>query len=246
MGQTARQEYDLATAAFQTALGINSRSADAYLERGLMYMAQNDPEKARADFAKAVSYNPREYNTNFSLGRAFLQLKKPRDAYIQFNIARGFAETDFEKAQVFYWRAQSLEAIGEIESAINDWNALLALPTTAFPEEWVTTAQEKLSILFTSTRTPITKSPTITRWPTHTITPTLTRRPTRTITHTLTRRPTMTLTLTRTKRPTLTLTLTRTRRPTWTLTPTRTPKVSVTPTPTRTPAPTFTPTPAPN
>jgi tetratricopeptide (TPR) repeat protein len=230
MGLTANQEYEQANAAFQTALGIDSRNADAYLQRGLMYLAQNDPEKARADFVKAVGYDPRNYNTNFSLGRAFLLLKKPRDSYIQFNIARGFAETDFEKAQIFYWRAQSLEEIGEIESAIKDWKALLELPPTAFPEDWVKTAEEKLAILFTPTRTPVTKSPTITRWPTHTITLTLTRRPTRTITPTLTKRPTLTLTLTRTKRPTLTLT------------PTRTPRESVTLTQTVTPTPTPTPT----
>jgi hypothetical protein len=229
MGQTALQEFADASAAFQKALSIDSRNADAYLQRGLMYLAQNDPEKARTDLAKAVGYDPRNYSTNFSLGRAFLLLKKPRDAYIQFNVARGFVETDFEKAQVFYWRAQALEEIGEIESAISDWKALLDLPLTAFPAEWVKTAEDKLAILFTPTRTPVTKSPTITRWPTHTITPTLTRRPTRT------------LTLTRTKRPTLTLTLTRTKRPTETLIPSHTPKESVTPTQTVTPTPTPTP-----
>jgi hypothetical protein len=42
----------------------------------------------------------------------------------------------------FYWRARSLEALGQTENALADWRSLLALPPEVVPAEWRQTAEE--------------------------------------------------------------------------------------------------------
>jgi hypothetical protein len=66
------------------------------------------------------------------------------------------ARTDITKAQVYYWEAQFLEAIGDPlsqEGAQNSWNALIALPAEVMPPAWRTEAFQHLKITPTFTPT---------------------------------------------------------------------------------------------
>lgn len=110
-----------------------------------------------------------------------------------------------QEAEVLFWRARSLDALGEIVAALRDWNALIALPSSSVKKEWIAVAKERIAANTTLTPTskPKTATPTITttytRQPTRTQPPTATRQPTRTVTPT--RTPPPTRTATQTKQP---------------------------------------------
>jgi hypothetical protein len=164
--------------------------------------------KAVNDLFIALQADSQSFQLNLDFGRALLVANRLGDALAQLNRAEDRAESEAEMAQVFYWRAQTLEAAGNLPSAVKDWKALLALPEEVVPEEWREMAEE---------HTKATSTP-----PPPTVTPTRTPRP-----------PTATPTATRTRPPSPTPTATRTPIPTRTATPTSsptpTPRPSLTP-----------------
>ncbi len=197
--QQARGDLDSALAAFEEAINLNSALINIYLLRGQIYLIQGDAENAIAELRQAVRFRPKDFDLNLELGKAFFELDQYGNAYIQFNETIGLADTDSQRANLLYWRAQSLEMLDEPEAATRDWEALLALPEEAVPSSWVTQAEDH--ILFLNPPTPtasptstITLTPSPSPLPTGTFTPTTTQTPTATRTPTLTRTPTPTRT----------------------------------------------------
>jgi tetratricopeptide (TPR) repeat protein len=173
--------------AFDRSLDLQNHYAVAFVGRGNLYLLMEDPASAIQDFQSAIRYTSRVFEPNLGIGRAYLLMGEYGNAYIQFNRAEGYAETDSELAQLYYWRAQSLEVLGgtnEITAAIHDWEALLDLPQSSVAEDIWQAAQEHLDALTgpEDTLTPTT-SRTATRGSAATTrqsTPTRTRTPTRT------------------------------------------------------------------
>lgn len=171
--------------AFDRALKIDDTQGDIYLERGLLYLQQEDGERALADLETAYKLLPRNFAAALGLGRAQLLLGYNGKAYLQFNVTQGLAKSDAEKAQLYYYRALSLERLekqdaGVIAAAIKDWKALLALPAESFDPAWVKEAEQHLAALYTPTVTPRPATATPTPVPSKTSTPT--RTPTKTAT----------------------------------------------------------------
>jgi tetratricopeptide (TPR) repeat protein len=189
------ENFDAALQAYSQALGLNSRLIEAYLSRGGLYFHRRIFDQAVEDFEQAYRLDKERYDVVMLLGQGYYQLKVYGDAYVNFERANGLAQNERQKAEVLYWRAQSLEKLDKIEAALRDYKALLEMPQDAVDPEWLSFAASQAGSLSTPTRTPVT--PTVTRTP----------------------RPTNTLTPTRTPRPSLTSTVTRTSRPTQTTTP---------------------------
>ncbi len=192
----ARQDtddIDGALEAFDRALNLNPALIDIYVMRGKLYLALGEDENAIDDFQRALRFRPNSFMVNLELGLAYFDIESYGNAYIQFNETIGLAELDRELAQLYYWRAQSLEYLNEPEAATRDWQALLALPEEAVPANWVSFAEEHILLLNPPTATPSpiptdtpipTRTPTVTLTPTPTYTPTETRTPTSTVTRT--------------------------------------------------------------
>jgi tetratricopeptide (TPR) repeat protein len=192
IGQAYASNGDNASAleAFDTALQLSPDDPGLRVQRGYAYLNLHDGQSALDDFEYAMDHyyvSLVSFDANLGKGRAYLELEQYGNAYIQFNKTDAYARSDAQKAQLYYWRALSLEGLGETNAAILEWNRMLNLPTGAVPEEWRATAREHIAEL---------KLPTATN----------TLRPTWTLTPTRTLRPTFTLTPTRTPRPTFTRT----------------------------------------
>jgi tetratricopeptide (TPR) repeat protein len=155
----AAGEYSSALDVLNRYLDENQRDAEAYFQRGLAYLNMDNPNLAEVDFKKAISYNPFDFDAQLGLARAYFDQGMPGDAYVQTETnAYPLARTNFTKAQVYYWEALFLEAIGESISTLgarNCWYKLIALPADVMPEEWRVTAFEHLNI--TPTFTPTTR-----------------------------------------------------------------------------------------
>jgi len=175
----------------------------------LVYIQIKDGAKAKADLITAVRIKPNSFAAKMALGKAYMLLQDYGSAWKQFAESESLAKTDLTMAEMLFWRGQALDALdlpNTIESAIRDYQALMALPAENIPAAWLDFAARRLAIL-TATNTPIPQA-TATGSMTPTRTSTVSPRPTGTQTATTTVTPTL-------QRATLTSTLT----PTFTPTP---------------------------
>jgi len=189
-------DCETAIEALSAAISMDSRLRDAYLYRGLCYVEAGEADEAVSDLER----NPTDdFVPNLALMRAYMLQEHFGDAYLQGEKLLSLAETDEEKAQVYYWRAVNFEERDEPGNAAESWQELLDLPRSAAPSEMREQAQEHLTDLRTAT-------PSFT--PSRTSTPTKTLTPSRTPTPTKTSTPSRTPTVTRTPTPSGTPTFT--------------------------------------
>jgi tetratricopeptide (TPR) repeat protein len=167
-------EEEKALQVFDEALRLDRLNFEVVMERGKLYFERGDAEAALSDFNRALTIRPRSFEAALWRSRALLALDAYGDAYIQLNKIEGDAVSPERKAQLYYWRAISLEPLN-VRAAINEWQRLLALGEEVVPAEWLEQARRQLSVLVTPTDTPL---------PTRTLTPTQTRQPSRTLTPT--------------------------------------------------------------
>jgi tetratricopeptide (TPR) repeat protein len=146
---------------------------EARLYRGLVYVELKRGADAVRELDHALDFYPESFTAHMGMVRALFLDEKFGSASIEADTAFNFAETDEQKAQVYYWRAKSYEkqTPPRNDAAKRDWGALLALPESAVPAAWRREAQQRVAALTT---------PTITLTPTRTGTPTKTPSPTRT------------------------------------------------------------------
>ncbi len=193
LGRAYREagEEERAMESFEQALRLDRRNFDALYQRGLLYLDRGEPRRALGDFNDALSLKSDSYELAIARSRALLAIEAYGDAYIQLNRIQADALTDSRKAELYYWRAQSLEPLN-VQAAINDWKRLLELGEGIVPADWLEAAQRQLQALIPPSATPP---------PTRTATATLTVPATRTPTITRTSPATSTLTATRTPTP---------------------------------------------
>jgi len=111
-------------------------------------------------------------------------------ALLALDKTEALAETDEQKAQIYFWSAIVYETRKDWDNAVKYWQMLLALPEDALTAEFRTQAEQHLADIETSTPTQKPTTPTKTLTPTRT--PTSTRTPTPTATPSRTRTPTPT------------------------------------------------------
>lgn len=177
-------EEEKALRVFDEALRLDRLNFEVVMERGKLYLNRGDAQAALSDFNRALTIRPRSFEAALWRSRALLALEAYGDAYIQLNKIEGDAVSNERKAQLYYWRAISLEPLN-VRATINDWQRLLELGEEVVPAEWLEQARRQLSVLVTPTDTPPptrTLTPTPTRQPTRTPTPTRTPPATRTFT----------------------------------------------------------------
>jgi tetratricopeptide (TPR) repeat protein len=166
-GLYATGQYSDSLKALEQALTLDKDLSDALLYRGLVYIELDQGQKAVNDIYVAMQSRPRDFDINLSFSRALLSAGRLGDALGQINRGYDMAETDEQMAQVLYWRAQILEAIGNVPSAILDWKRLLALPEEAVPEELRLVAESHVAAT-------VTPAPTTTETATEAPSPTAT------------------------------------------------------------------------
>ncbi len=139
----------------------------ARMYRGLTYLELGMGPQAIYELRVAILTYPESFEAQIGLTRAYMLDKKFGNAFLQAEQAFPLAETDEQRAQIYYWRAKSQDAMGgQFAGAKRDWEALLALPAEAVPAAWRTEARQHLAALNTPSLTPtITKTPTATSTP---------------------------------------------------------------------------------
>ncbi len=182
-----RGNYDLALAACEQGTTVDAENAPSWYYCGLIQMILGDTRTAVNDFVNAVNLDMLNFDYSVELGKALWADERLGMAIRQFNSAETLAGTDYQRAVVYYNRAQIYEQASEMSGALQDWTSLLALPSDQIPADWLTLARERWNFFnpATATETPTdTPTPTETNTATITPTPTITQTPTITLTPT--------------------------------------------------------------
>lgn len=177
-------DQQAALQALDQSLDVNNLNHDAHIQRGLIYIDLNDGKKAMDDFVLAAMLRANSFPAMLGKGRASVLLNDGAEAYNFYSKSLPLAANNAERATAFYWRAQGLEQLKLIPSALADWEALLKLPVSEVPQQYRETALQRAQALATATptatmtRTPTSSTPipstqlATTRTPTPTFTPT--------------------------------------------------------------------------
>ena len=179
-GKFSFEEGDYETALEKLDASIElENNPEARYYRGLIYIEMDRAAEAVYELRVADLSFPESFDVQIALTEAYILYKEYGNAFNQSAQAFALAETDEQRAQVYYWRAISLEKMGQLPQAKRDWEALLALPAEAVPAAWRTEARKHVIALTTPSPTPtITRTPTPSRTPTPTHTPSPTKSPT--------------------------------------------------------------------
>jgi tetratricopeptide (TPR) repeat protein len=189
-----RRDQEEALQAFDRALALKGEDFEALYGRGLAYLALKEGQKAVNDLVAARrlegAYSARRkggsslrFELDLALGQALLAAGRAGDARNTLVSLTPSAETEAQRAALYYWRARAAEAMDDAPAAVEDWRELLALPDQVLSAGWATHAQKRIAALATPTPTPTataTKTATPTRKPTSTPTVLPTKTPTRT------------------------------------------------------------------
>ena len=137
-------QTDLALQAFDRALELDPNSPQAAYYRGIQELAEENAPSALGYFQVALTGMPDWFEAHIGLARAQLGTGNPSGAFFEVNASSNLVETDEQRAAFFYWRAISLEALGQTQTALADWQSLLDLPASAMPAEWRQTAEDRV------------------------------------------------------------------------------------------------------
>ena len=152
-------DYQAAIEAFDRALKYQADLFSALLFRGLTHLALEEGQLAVNDLFTARNLDRESFPASLGLGRALLIAGRLEEALSQISGSQVLSQDDRQLAEVHYWRAMTLEALGDKRAAVKEWQALLKLPKPAVPIEWIAFAQKHLASL---TPEP-SRSPTLTR-----------------------------------------------------------------------------------
>jgi tetratricopeptide (TPR) repeat protein len=130
----------------------------AYLYRGLAYINLGEGQKAVNDLFVAKRLHPDSFIVNLEFAHALLLAGRIDDALGQIYNTLKLAENPKQEIEVYFWRAQIFEEMGNKPSAIKDWKSVLDLVTSLPMDEELEKkeqiAKERLSALLPKTATP--------------------------------------------------------------------------------------------
>jgi tetratricopeptide (TPR) repeat protein len=177
-------QYDETVETLNRAISLDRNRREAYLYRFLSNVELGNGDQAEEDIDTVSLFYPDSFEVNLAIIRLHLIQGRNGSALLALDKTEALAETDEQKALVFFWGAIVYERRDELDNAAAYWQMLLALPEDVMTEEMRSEAEEHLSALATATPTQTQRPRTPTRTPTPTKTKTPTRTPTRTPTPT--------------------------------------------------------------
>ena len=162
-------EYEQTIQMMYRVAGIERSRREPYLYRFLSNVELGNGPAADEDLDEALDFYPDLFEANLALLRAHILNERYGSAEQAVDKAETLAETDEQKALIYYWAGITFEKREKPKDAAKYWQLLLDLPEDAMTADMRAEAEEKLSAFVTPTKTkPVTptKNVTPTRTPT--------------------------------------------------------------------------------
>lgn len=177
-------EYEETIDAMSKVLVLDRNQREPYLYRFLSNVELGRGDQADEDIDRVLLYFPGSFDARLAILRLHILQERFGSAALEIDRTEAIAETDEQKAQVYYWGAIAYENRDDMDNAAEYWQLLLDLPEAAMTPEMRTEAEEHLAEIIPATPTQTARPRTPTRTPTKTPIATVTRTPTRTPTPT--------------------------------------------------------------
>jgi tetratricopeptide (TPR) repeat protein len=165
---TETQDYPSAIEALNQALRLDPSQVQCYVYRGTAYLRTDNLAGAEVNFKRASDYFPDSFDVNIGLTEIYYRNGTYGTAYLKAETAKSKAANDTQLAMAIYWRALSQEGRQSYGDAIKDWQALLAMPTSAMTAQMRLDAQNHLRSIIPPSNTPKGLPPSRTPAPTPT------------------------------------------------------------------------------
>ena len=129
--------------ALDKALNFDPQLGKAAYYRALIHIAEGESSPAIPWLRVAIEDEEAWFEPRIALAEAQLLAGDPGAAFFEANLSSALIETNEQQAAFHFWRANSLEALGQADTALGDWISLLALPEGSAPDEWLQTARDR-------------------------------------------------------------------------------------------------------
>jgi WD40 repeat protein/tetratricopeptide (TPR) repeat protein len=121
-------ETDQAIEELTQAIALNPRYLEAYLDRGTLFLGQQEDEKAAADFDQVLALNPENVAACYNLGIASYYMEEPEEAIEHYSEA---LKLQPDHVAAYLNRGNAYREIGDKAAAIEDYTSVLRLEPTA-------------------------------------------------------------------------------------------------------------------
>jgi tetratricopeptide (TPR) repeat protein len=168
-------EYEQTVQMMDRVIAIERTRRDAYLYRLLSNVELGKAAEADSDFSAVQNFYPDLFEANLGLLRSQILNERYGSAEQAITKTEELAETDEQKALIYYWAAIVYEKRENSKKAAEYWQLLLDLPEKAMTTDMRKQAEEHLLALATPTssaKPSATKPVTPTKQVTPTRTPT--------------------------------------------------------------------------
>jgi tetratricopeptide (TPR) repeat protein len=162
-------EYEQTVQMMDRVTALERSRPEAYLYRFLSNVELGKGAEADKDLDTAIRLYPDQFDINLALVRVHILNERYGSAEQAVDKTVSLAETDEQKALIYYWAGITYEKRKNPNKAAEYWQLLLDLPEKALTAEMRKEAEEKLSAIVPPTKTkPVTptKNVTPTRTPT--------------------------------------------------------------------------------
>jgi len=195
------KDYEETITDMNKVIARDRNQREPYLYRFLSNLELGNGDQADEDIDSVRLFYPNSFDVNLAIIRLHMLQGRNGSALLIIDKTKSLAETDQQKALIYYWAAKVYEVRKELGKAAEYWHLLLDLPADVATVDMRLEAQKRLAAIVTDTPTPTVRPRTPTRTPTKTPTPTKTLTPTKTPTATATPSRTPSKTPTRTPTP---------------------------------------------
>jgi tetratricopeptide (TPR) repeat protein len=164
-------DYEQTIVTMNTVIALERTRQEAYLYRFLSNVELGNGSAADEDIDAIIEFYPESFDANVGILRAHFINERYGSAEQSIEKTEVLAETDEQKALIYYWAGMVYEKRQNPKKAAEYWSLLLELPEDAMTEDMRAEAEEHLLAIYTPTPTRSVTA-TVTKTPTRTPTPT--------------------------------------------------------------------------
>jgi tetratricopeptide (TPR) repeat protein len=169
-------DYQASLDAMNQVINLDRNQRESYLFRFLSNIELGNGDQADDDIDRVLLFYGNSFDARLAIIKLHLLQKRNGSALLELDKAEALAETDEQKAQVYYWGAIVYERRNDPEKAAEYWKKLVDLPEESMTPEMRAEAEKYLATVAPPKAATRTSTParTPTRTPTPSGTPTRT------------------------------------------------------------------------
>jgi tetratricopeptide (TPR) repeat protein len=117
-------EFEMKMTALNNLIKLDNTNADAFYDRGWLYVYKGDLQMAEKDYSKAIEIKKRDVDAYYNRGLVYIKMKKYQQAIKDFSEA---IKLQPDRVDAYCNRGNANFQLGKMDLALNDYNAALKI-----------------------------------------------------------------------------------------------------------------------